>query len=240
MTRILVIEHETDDPVLLFGDWLTGAGAEVEIRRPFAGDPLPGDLDGFDAMLVMGGAMAAWEGAEHPWLTEVEVLYRSAAASGVPALGICLGHQLACTAFGGRVAPNPEGRQVGLYEIGWLPEAAGDPLMAGLVLAPRRAVQWNRDIVHALPAGSRVLALAAGGEVQAARFAPGVWGVQWHPEVDAETPVLWADSEPGGRTTHAAALAEISAAGEELAAAWQPLAARFGELASTRADSARG
>ncbi len=233
MTRILVIEHEYDDPVLLFGDWLTGAGAELEVRRPFAGDPLPDDLTGFDAMLVMGGAMAAWEDDENPWLPGVKRLYRHAAERGIPALGICLGHQLACVALGGRVDRNPDGRQIGLFEIGWLPEAADDALMGGLVVAPRRAVQWNQDIVHALPTGARVLALAAGGEVQAARFAPTVWGVQWHPEVDTETAEKWAASEGSPGMSYATEIAAIAAAREELDAAWRPLAVRFAELVAS-------
>ena len=38
----------------------------------------------------------------------------------------------------------------------------------------------------AAPTGAVALATAPGGELQAARFAPSVWGVQWHPEVDDE------------------------------------------------------
>jgi GMP synthase (glutamine-hydrolysing) len=70
--------------------------------------------------------------------------------------------------------------------------------------------------------------------VQAARFAPTVWGVQHHPEVEADLIRPWAVADrelhlAQGLDTEAV-LAEIDAARDELEAAWRPLAARFVEL----------
>jgi GMP synthase (glutamine-hydrolysing) len=87
-----------------------------------------------------------------------------------------------------------------------------------------------------VPEGTVVLARADGVEVQAARFAPTVWGVQHHPEVEADLIRPWAVAD---RELHRAqgldtesVLAEIDAARDELEAAWRPLAARFVELAA--------
>lgn len=229
--HILVIEHEADDPVSLVGEWLRAAGARLDERLAWAGDPLPGDLSGHDALLVMGGAMGAHDDAEHAWLTAVKALFREAAADSVPALGICLGHQLAAVALGGRVTVNPLGKQVGLLPVGWRAGAAEDELF-GAVAGPRRALQWNDDIVATLPDGATELATATTGEVQAARFAPTVWGIQWHPEVDDVLVRRWIAEEglPDGSDpeTHLSALREARA---ELDEAWQPLAERFVHLA---------
>lgn len=232
MPHILVIEHEADDPVALMGDWLREAGATLDVRRAWAGDPVPATLVDHDGLVVMGGAMGAHDEDEHLWLASVKHLVREAAAARVPTLGICLGHQLAAAALGGSVIVNPRGKQVGLLAIGWLPEAGDDPLFAGMT-GDRRALQWNDDVVATVPERAVVTARAATGEVQAARFADTVWGVQWHPEVDDRLVARWIHDEGlpdgGDPQPHLAALADARA---ELDDAWRPLGHRFVELAT--------
>lgn len=230
---VLVIEHEPACPPAHFGTWLTDAGVDLAVCRPWAGDPLP-SLETYDALLVLGGSMGAHDDETVPWLAPVKELALAALASGLPTLGICLGHQLIAAALGGRSERNPAGQQVGLFEVGWTDEAAADDLM-GAVATPRRGVQWNQDVVTGLPHGAVVLARATGGEVQAVRFGPATWGVQLHPEVDAPLVRSWA---AGDRDDHLAlgidqdaALRDIDAARTELDEAWRPLADRFAELA---------
>ncbi len=55
-----MIENDpTDDPRLL-GEWLTEAGLELGVLRPYAGDALPADLDGYAALVVLGGDQQAY------------------------------------------------------------------------------------------------------------------------------------------------------------------------------------
>ena len=231
---VLVIEHEADCPPALFGTWLEDAGCTVTVCRPYVGDPLP-TLDEYDALLVLGGPMAATD--PHPWLAPLRDLVRQAAAADVPTLGICLGHQVCAVAFGGTVEPNPRGQQLGLLDVGWTDAAADDRLL-GVLSTPRRAVQWNDDVVTRLPGDAVVLAVTPEGETQAARFAPAVWGVQWHPEVDRAVLELWARDD---EERHVAAgidqervLADIGAAAAELEKAWRPLAEQLATLAGSR------
>lgn len=231
--RVLAIEHDVDCPPALFGGWLADAGATVEICRPYVGQPLPTPGQ-YDALLVLGGPMAATDDDEHGWLAPLRDLVRAAAEAGTPTLGICLGHQICAAAFGGTVEPNPRGQQLGLLDVGWTAAAATDPLL-GPVSTPRRAVQWNDDLVTRLPDDAVALAVTAQGETQAARFATTVWGVQWHPEVDRGVLDLWARDD---EERHVAAgidqqrvLTEIDDAREELEKAWRPLAETFAALA---------
>lgn len=233
---ILTIEHEPACPPGHLGTWLTEAGAEVEVCRPWAGDDVP-DLASYDGFLVLGGSMGANDDATTPWLAPVKERARSAVETGLPTLGVCLGHQLVAVALGGASAPNPAGQQVGLFDVGWTREAEADDLMAP-VASPRRGVHWNVDIVTRLPAAAVVLAETTGGELQAARFGPAAWGVQLHPEVDEPLVRSWAE---GDRDDHLRlgidqdrALREVDAAREELDAAWRPLAVRFVALAGQR------
>jgi GMP synthase (glutamine-hydrolysing) len=229
--RILVVQHEDDDPIHLMGSWM--GDVDLVVCRAFDGESPPTTPDGYDGLVVMGGAMGANDDATTPWLTPTKELIRRAAADRVPTLGICLGHQLAAVALGGEVRPNPRGRQFGLLDVGWDPAAHLDELFAP-VATPRRAVQWNDDVVTRPPDGARVLARAATGEVQAARFAASVWGVQWHPEVDEPLVRTW--TADGGVDPDEAerALAAIAGAAADLEQAWRPLAVRFAELVSAR------
>ena len=231
---VLVVEHEAQCPPGWVGEWLTAAGLRLDVRRPYlTGEELPTDLSGHRSMVVLGGSMDAYSDDAHPWLTGVKRLVREAAADGVPALGICLGHQLAAVALGGAVQVNPRGQQIGVLEVGWTAAAAEDPLLSALTSA-RVAVQWNNDVVHVLPPGATVLACTPHGEVQAARYAPTVWGVQSHPEAGEEIVRAWADHDRDHALERGVDVDQyvdhVAAAREQLRRSWEPLATRFAGL----------
>ncbi|WP_139983898.1 type 1 glutamine amidotransferase [Nocardioides litoris] len=215
--RVLTVEHEALCPPARLGGWLVESGCQVDVVRPYAGDALPATLrpDGYDALLVLGGTMDAFDDTV-PWLADVRRLLVHAAEESVPALGVCLGHQLAALALGGRVGRNPLGKRSGLRAVGHTDAGRADPLV-GTVTAP--AVFSNQDVVLDPPAAAVDLARTPEGELQAARFAPTVWGVQWHPEADAEVFGGWArhdtDKRQGagpGAGAVAATVAEVEAA----------------------------
>ena len=225
--RVLVVQHQDDCPPALIGRWLLEAGCTLDIRRPYDGGlPLPLDLTDHEGLVVLGGSMGANDDEAHPWLASAKELVRAAAAASKPALGICLGHQLAAVALGGTVEVNPAGRQFGVLPVGWTDRAASDRVLGS---RPGRVIHWNNDVVTGLPRKAVVLAHAPDGTVQAARFAETVWGVQAHPEVDEAIVAAWAADERDeiGAELVDRGLAEMVAAGPELEAAWQPVAAAF-------------
>ena len=231
MVTVTVVEHEPDCPPAHVGTWLVEAGAELDVRRPWAGDALPdpGDVEG---LVVLGGSMGAHDDEHHHWLGPLKQLVRDCVAGSTPVLGVCLGHQLVAAALGGTSERNPRGQQVGLYAVGWTAEAPHDRLVGDL--GPVRGIQWNDDVVTDLPDGTVVLARTPEGELQVARFAERVWGVQLHPEADELVLASWVE---GDRDAHAArgldtdaVLVEIAGARAELDAAWRPLAGRFVDL----------
>jgi GMP synthase (glutamine-hydrolysing) len=232
--RVLVVQHQDDCPPALVGDWLLEAGCGLDVRRPYAGEALPDALRDHDALLVLGGSMGAYDDATHPWLTPAKTLLRSAARDGVPALGICLGHQLAAVALGGSVEINPHGRQFGVLPMGWTATAARDPVLG---TRPALAIHWNSDVVTQLPPGAERLATAPDGAVQAVRLAPTVWGIQAHPEVDDEIVARWAEDERDqiGADLTDAALADMQGAAVELQKAWQPVAGAFAKQVTASA-----
>jgi GMP synthase (glutamine-hydrolysing) len=47
---VLVIEHDAECPPVLLGTWLSEAGCELEVCRPYAGDDLP-ELAAYDGQI---------------------------------------------------------------------------------------------------------------------------------------------------------------------------------------------
>lgn len=236
---MLVVEHEGQCPPGWLGDWLRAAGLDLDVARPYEGDVLPTDLRGHSGMLVLGGDMGAYDDATHPWLSDVKRLVVWAAAEGTPVLGVCLGHQVAAVALGGEAAVNRHGQQIGVLGVGWTPPAYDDCLLGpvaalGTGAGDVPAVQWNNDVVTRLPDGGVDLAHTGRGELQAARLAPSVWGVQWHPEAGAEIIAHWAEHDRDDALERGVDvgryLADVAAAGERLCEVWPLLARGFAAL----------
>lgn len=116
------------------------------------------------------------------WILEAERAVAVAVKSGVPTLGVCFGHQLLAQALGGEVTENPRGREIGTVAIELL---VPDELFEGAP-QPFFANMSHRDSALRLPADARVLARSELEPHAAVRFAPRAWGVQFHPEFDAD------------------------------------------------------
>ncbi len=233
---LLVVEHEAQCPAGWIGEWLLEAGVDLDVRRPYAGDRLPRDLAGHGGMLVLGGEMGAYDDADFVWLADVKGLVRGAIEDRTPVLGICLGHQIVAVALGGAVAANPFGQQIGVLGVGWTDEARDDPLLGPVVGRGRDvpAVQWNNDVVTRLPRGAVDLAHTERGELQAARFGPAIWGVQWHPEAGEEIIRPWADHDRDDAVERGvdvdAYVQDVVAARDGLRATWRLLADGFARV----------
>jgi GMP synthase (glutamine-hydrolysing) len=205
--------------------WLRAAGATLRVHRPYGGDPLPDPTDA-DGLIVLGGSMGAvGDDDRHPWLPATRDLLALAVDRSVPTLAVCLGHQLLVAACGGRVGRNPHGKQMGLLPVGLTPPARSERLFS-CVRQGSRSVQWNNDIALELPPGTLTLAETPDGVPQAVRIGEAAWGIQFHPEVDADMVAAWAaDDRP--RPGAPEAIEAIRGAAGELEATWQPFAASF-------------
>jgi GMP synthase (glutamine-hydrolysing) len=233
--RLLVLQHQHTCPPGWFGDWLESAGVTVEALPLQHGAAVPQSLGGYAGLMVLGGRMGALDDEVAPWLPAVRTLIRTVVRRDQPFLGICLGHQLAAAALGGRVERNRHGHSRGLTPLALAPEAATDPLLA---VVPRDAVavQWNYDVVVAMPPGAAVLATAPDGTVQAARFGPLAWGVQFHPEASPAIFRSWTVENPDLDTASLGdidvpdAVDRVAAREPRLRRDWAPLARRFAAI----------
>jgi GMP synthase-like glutamine amidotransferase len=227
----LVIENDPSDDIRRLGDWLTGAGLGLVTVRPHTGEPLPADLDGYAALVVLGGGQAA---GELPWRAGCESLLRKAVRHRVPTLAICLGAQLLATAHGGSVAPGHDGPEIGPALVARRDAAEADPLFAPVPFVPD-VLQWHHDEITELPAGAVLLAAATRYPHQAFRLGPAGWGLQFHIEPDAAMVSGWVETNLDllhrlGRDPDRLR-ADAVAVMDDLAEVWQPFAARFAAFA---------
>ena len=195
---ILVIDgnrREVREQQVAAGGSLTGeayartleslAAVRCEIVRPADGEVRLAEdagLGGYDGVAITGSALNVYEGGA-PVERQIE-LARATLAAGVPFFGSCWGMQVAVAAAGGRVRPNPLGREFGFARRIELNEAGRrHPMFAGKPPV-FEAITVHRDDIAELPVGALPLAgNDMGLQALELRHARGVfWGVQYHPE----------------------------------------------------------
>jgi GMP synthase (glutamine-hydrolysing) len=239
----LVIQHAAVEPPGRLSDWLLGAGVLSEVAEPYAGTPLPAGLDGYDALVVLGGPASANDDAEVPWLGPTKDLLRAAVGAGTPTLAICLGAQLLAVALGGRVARGADGPEIGPALVAKRDVAATDPLFGPVPFTPD-VVQWHYDGIIALPAGAVLLAGSPRYPTQAFRLGDAAWGLQFHIETTPQMVKTWAEVDATRLAEHGIdvnrVLARLAEAHADLAEVWQPFTGRFAELVRRAAYDRRG
>ena len=152
----------------------------VEVVCAHRDEPLP-PPESLAGVVVTGSpamvsAREAWSERSGAWLAR-------AVAADTWILGICYGHQLLAHALGGRVGPNPRGRQIGTIAVRL--DAQGDPLMGGL---PEELVvqATHVEVVREFPEAAVRLGANTMDPNAAFRLGARAWGVQFHPEFDAD------------------------------------------------------
>ena len=189
--RVLVVQNFDSEGLGQIGAALVEAGADIDLRKPYNGEALPGHSGEHDAMVVLGGAQNALDDELCPYFPELLDLTRDFADKDRSVLGICLGSQLLARAFGG------ENQIGGATEFGWhqvslTPAAKTDPVLAAL---PENfpIFEWHDD-TFVLPENAVRLAGSTVAENQAFRLGRAVYGFQFH--FEADTPMVrdWSTS----------------------------------------------
>ncbi len=139
--------------------------------------PPPSSLAG---VIITGSPASVMD--EAAWMLRAMDWLRALAAARTPLLGICFGHQLLGRAFGGQVAINPRGREVGTTEVHLTTAGTQLGLMSGS--GAFMANMSHRDTVLSLGPGAKVLARTAREPHAAVQFTETTLGLQFHPEFD--------------------------------------------------------
>lgn len=193
MAALVITQTESEGPGHL-ATWLPEAGLGLEVVEPWRGDALPPSLEGYQALVVMGGPQQAYDDRSAPWLRATKDLIRAAVAAKLPTFAVCLGAQLLAEATGGRVVEGAEGPELGAKLVAKRDLAAADPLFWDLPLSPV-VVQWHWDVVRDLPPGATLLMSSPTYPHQAFRVGECAWGIQFHVETPPEMVARWAEHD---------------------------------------------
>ncbi len=174
---VLIILHQEHSTPGRAGTALMRMGYPLDIRRPRFGDPLPTTMAEHAGAIIFGGPQSANDDEE--FIRQEIDWINVPLAEQKPYLGICLGGQMMARTLGARVYCHVDQRaEVGYYPIA--PTAEGRAMMETW---PDHVYQWHREGFD-LPPGA--VMLAEGGEhfpVQAFRYGPAAFAIQFHPEV---------------------------------------------------------
>ncbi|SEF88308.1 GMP synthase-Glutamine amidotransferase [Actinacidiphila yanglinensis] len=226
--RALVVQNTATGGPGRWEGWLGEGGLALEVVRAFAGEALPERLrPRYQALVVLGGGFLPDDDERAPWLARTRELAREAVEFGLPVFGICLGGQLLAQVAGGAVRGEHGRPEFGSTELTLRQEAAEDPLFAGLPVRPR-AIENHVDAITELPPGAAWLASTEGCPYQAFRLGESAWGVQFHPEAEAERIGGWdLDRLTRHGADRAALHREALAADADSARVWREVALRF-------------
>lgn len=171
------------------------------------GDAFP-DPGSLEATLITGSPLGVYDDA--PWMGALMDFIRWSAASDVPQVGICFGHQAMAQALGGQVVKSPKGWGIGrhTYEI-----ERAEPWMGDAPASLMRCAVSHQDQVVAPPPGARVITASDFTVFAGLSYAQGpAISFQCHPEFsDAFSAALYRArlGRPLGEGDVAAAIASL-------------------------------
>ena len=177
--NILCIQNDLIGPAGLIGEQLFRRNGNLDVVMPHDGDEMPTDHARYDGVLVMGGAMDAFDDENYPQFWPMIHLLRGFHGASKPILGVCLGAQLVARVFDKPVYRHHE-LELGFTEVEVTEAGAGSPLLAG---AARKqwVMEWHQDTFD-LPEGAELLITGKRCRNQAFRIA-NAYAFQFHFEV---------------------------------------------------------
>lgn len=233
--NVLVLQHIACEPPGVFEDVLIERGATITRVELDEDEPIP-SLSDHDALVVMGGPMAAYQDDRYPWIRGELATIAEAVDAGMPVLGVCLGAQLLARAAGGKAHLGAHGPEVGVLPVELAAAVADDPLFAG-VPSPILALQWHGDTFELPPEA----VLLAESDVYPQVFRVGAaYGLQFHVEVTSAMAEEWSQvpayavslDAVRGPGSFPGLLAEFEQAEPEMRMVAETIARRFVDLAA--------
>jgi len=188
MKKIYILKAGTtfEDIVTKYGnfeDWILRYidGVSTQVVDVQKGEEIP-SFENCAGVIITGSHAMVTE--EHAWSLKIEEFVKELIKFEIPLLGICYGHQLMAKSLGAKVDYHPHGMELGTVNIALLEESKNDAIFKHL------PTDFDVHVVHAqsaltLPLNAILLASNKFEKNHAFRVGTNAWGVQFHPEYDA-------------------------------------------------------
>jgi len=188
MSKVLVCQHVPYEILGTLNPLFKKRGFRIQYLNFGRHPDLEPELDGSDALVILGGPMHVSETREHPHLLWEMRLIEEALRQDIPVLGICLGAQLIAKTLGAEVQINQE-REIGWHDLQLTEEGEKSAVLRHFKPL-ERMFQWHRDTFD-IPRGALQLARSNLCENQAFRYGEKVYAFQFHLEVDEPMIERW-------------------------------------------------
>ena len=185
-----------------FEDWIMAPLTNVRIRfrvvAPYK-EKLPSEPTDFAGVIITGShAMVTdredWSERTAAWIPRV-------IESHVPLLGICYGHQLLAQALGGVVGSSPINIELGTVDVNLNGKAAKDTLLKKSPPVFKAHASHSQSVIQ-LPPDAVLLASNKNEPHHAYSIGQHAWGLQFHPEFDADIMKTYIHEFAGLMETH--------------------------------------
>ena len=194
--RTVILKNIRSEGPGTIADHLDKAGLPYDVLEPDLVPTLK-NLDGYDALVVLGGPMAVYETEGPPQVEASLRLIKEALRKDLRVFGVCLGAQLMAHAMGASVYKGPR-QEIGWMDIELTKDGLKDPVLATLAdpgQASASVFQLHGDTFD-LPRGAVRLAGSEGFPNQAFRAGTNAYALQFHVEMTRDKVHEWSKDEP--------------------------------------------
>ncbi|MEZ5782555.1 MAG: type 1 glutamine amidotransferase [Rhizobiaceae bacterium] len=186
--RVLIVHNYEKTSTGNVGTALAEAFIDTQTVMAHEGGLLPASSEGYDGLVLLGGAQNAMDDENFPYFPALLDLVRDFERNDRAVLGICLGAQLLARAFGAR---NRIGgaTEFGWHSVGLTDEGMNDDVLGAL--PPSFTIfEWHDD-TFVLPERATHLATSQAVTNQAFRIGRAAYGFQFHFEASTKVVRQW-------------------------------------------------
>ena len=190
--NLLVVKHVEQEGPGMLAKSFEDAGWSLVTVELGKGDALPEHLDGFAAVVLLGGPMNVYQEEAYPFLRDEDRFIKEVLKEEIPFLGICLGAQLLAKACNAPVMKAVQ-KEMGWYTVDLTQKGRQDRLFRQLK-GPVTVFQWHEDTFE-VPDGGSLLCVSDVVRNQAFRIGSCAYALQFHVEASFDMVSTWMKGE---------------------------------------------
>lgn len=187
--KVLAVAHVAFEGIESFKPVMEARGAEVTELVSCLEDLSAIDPKEHDLAVILGGSMGVYQADIFPYLNNEIKYIETRLKHDLPLLGICLGSQLMAKALGADVYPGKQGKEIGWHPLTVTAEGENSPVRH-LSGDKTPMLHWHGD-TYDFPDGATLLASSDKYRIQAYSYGKNALGLQFHPEVTADSLECW-------------------------------------------------